>query len=57
MGTNQDIGIYGEQMAAEYLRRLGMQVLQERWRCRFGEIDLKRVVRVHSESVTVGEAV
>jgi putative endonuclease len=40
MGTNQDIGIYGERMAAEYLRRLGMQVLHERWRCRFGEIDL-----------------
>lgn len=37
---NQALGRYGENLAAEHLRSLGMVVLQRNYRCRFGEIDI-----------------
>jgi putative endonuclease len=34
------VGEYGERLAAEHLRADGMEVLDQRWRCRLGELDL-----------------
>ena len=36
----QKIGIQGEELAAEALRRLGYAILDRRYRTRFGEIDI-----------------
>ncbi len=33
-------GRWGEEQAAEYLRRKGFRVTDVNWKCRFGEIDL-----------------
>ena len=33
-------GRWGEDQAAEYLRRKGFRVTDFNWKCRFGEIDL-----------------
>lgn len=38
--TKQMIGTQGEQLAAGWLRRHGMQVLATNWRCQGGEIDI-----------------
>lgn len=40
MSTTSDAGLWGEEEVARYLRRRGYSVLDARWRCRFGEIDL-----------------
>jgi len=40
MGRNQDLGIRGEDLAAEFLESTGMVVLERNWRTRYGEIDL-----------------
>ena len=37
---NQAIGSYGERVAADHLRSLGMVMLAANWRCRYGEVDL-----------------
>lgn len=37
---NKAMGDYGERVAAEHLRRLGMVVLARNWTCKFGEIDI-----------------
>ena len=34
------LGRWGEALAADYLRKKGMEILAAGWRCRFGEIDL-----------------
>jgi len=34
------IGDYGERLAERYLSGEGMQILDRRWRCRYGELDL-----------------
>ncbi|MDQ1294809.1 MAG: putative endonuclease [Actinomycetota bacterium] len=39
LGRNA-LGEYGERVAVKYLRSSGMQVLERRWRCRLGEIDI-----------------
>jgi putative endonuclease len=49
MKHNQEIGKWGEQAAAEYLQRLGYEILDKNTRTPFGEIDL--VTRL--EAVTV----
>ena len=36
----QDLGRYGERLAAKELRKRGYKILERRWRCRLGEIDL-----------------
>lgn len=38
--TKNDLGRRGEDLAADYLARLGMVVLSRNWRCRYGELDL-----------------
>ena len=34
------LGRWGEDQAADYLRRKGYRILAANWKCRFGEIDL-----------------
>jgi putative endonuclease len=34
------LGRHGEQLAAEYLERAGMRVLDRNWRCAQGELDI-----------------
>jgi putative endonuclease len=36
----QELGNRGEQLAAEHLEALGWRILDRRWRCRTGELDL-----------------
>ena len=40
MGRNNQVGAWGEEIAAEFLRRRGFRILAHSWRSRFGEIDL-----------------
>ena len=40
MNTNQNVGKYGEDRAAEYLERLGYRLVERNWRCAAGEIDI-----------------
>ena len=37
---NKSIGDYGERVAADHLRSLGMVILATQWTCKFGEIDI-----------------
>jgi putative endonuclease len=52
VGSNLDTGRWGEQVAAEWYRRRGYDVLARNWRCAIGEIDL--IVR-RGRLVVVGE--
>lgn len=36
----QSVGDYGERVAADHLRSIGMVVLATKWTCKFGEIDI-----------------
>ena len=40
MSAKDDLGREGEQVAAEYLERAGLRVLDRNWRCADGEIDI-----------------
>lgn len=40
MGRRQEIGRYGEDVAARYLTEQGIAVLVRNWRCRLGEVDI-----------------
>lgn len=40
MRATQALGDYGERVAERYLVGQGMQILDRRWRCRYGELDL-----------------
>lgn len=40
LNHNQALGAYGEVLAARYLTRQGMVLLDHNWRCPDGEIDL-----------------
>ncbi len=40
MRATDALGEYGERIAARHLTEAGMQILDRRWRCRHGEIDL-----------------
>ena len=40
MAEHNELGKYGEQLAAQYLQRHGYELLAANVRCRFGEIDL-----------------
>ncbi len=38
--AGRDLGERGEALAAKELKRRGYEILERRWRCRFGEIDI-----------------
>jgi putative endonuclease len=38
--SRAEIGAMGEQLAVDYLHRLGLRVLARNWRCRYGELDV-----------------
>jgi putative endonuclease len=40
MNANGALGQHGEQLAAEFLVRAGLEVLGRNWRCKDGEIDI-----------------
>lgn len=40
MRTNHEVGQRYEQMASEYLRELGYEILEQNYRCRQGEVDI-----------------
>ncbi len=40
MRATDALGEYGERIAARYLTEAGMQILDRRWRCPLGELDL-----------------
>src|SRR5262245_66416145 len=40
MNPKDELGREGEQVAAEYLERAGLRVLDRNWRCAEGEIDI-----------------
>ena len=37
---SKSVGDYGERVAADHLRSLGLVILATQWRCRHGEIDI-----------------
>ncbi len=40
MGRNNDVGAWGEKLAADYLRRKHYRIIQTGYHSRFGEIDI-----------------
>lgn len=38
--TRAELGAFGEQLAVQHLRALGLTVLARNWRCRYGELDV-----------------
>jgi putative endonuclease len=38
--SRAELGAHGEQLAVDYLRGLGLRILQRNWRCRYGELDV-----------------
>ena len=40
MGRNNLVGIWGESLAADYLRKKRYKIIATNYRCRYGEIDL-----------------
>ena len=38
--NRKELGSWGEELAASFLRRKGYQILERNYSCRFGEIDL-----------------
>ncbi|GAA3470922.1 MULTISPECIES: YraN family protein [Nonomuraea] len=52
MASKDELGKQGEQLAVDYLRAEGMQILDRNWRCRQGEID---VVAEHDQKLIVVE--
>ncbi len=37
---NLALGAQGEELAAQFLREAGMEIVEQNWRCRYGELDL-----------------
>lgn len=48
--TRAELGALGERVAVAYLTRLGWQILDRNWRCRYGELD---VIALDNASGTV----
>jgi putative endonuclease len=38
--SKRELGMYGEQLACEFLIEKGYRILERNWRCRLGEIDI-----------------
>lgn len=45
MSAKDDLGRDGERVAAEYLERAGLRILDRNWRCPDGELDIVAVER------------
>lgn len=43
MRAKEAVGLYGEKLAVRHLELQGFAVLERRWRCRHGEIDIVAV--------------
>jgi len=50
--ARSDLGLRGETLAAKELKKRGYQILERRWRCRFGEID---IVAKNGDTVVIVE--
>jgi putative endonuclease len=37
---NLALGAQGEELAAQFLRTAGLEIVERNWRCRYGELDL-----------------
>ena len=48
MGKSKLTGAWGEALAAEYLRKKRYAVVASGYRCRFGEVDLKKQDRIRT---------
>ncbi len=46
--TRQEVGAFGEGVAARYLADRGLEIIDRNWRCRLGEIDLVARRRVRA---------
>ncbi|MFJ9368461.1 YraN family protein [Nocardia sp. NPDC101769] len=40
MAQHLALGAQGEELAADFLRAAGMEIVARNWRCRFGELDV-----------------
>ena len=38
--TTREVGIRGEELAAEYLQGIGVEIVERNWRCPYGEVDI-----------------
>lgn len=38
--SRNELGAFGEQVAVEHLRSLGLWIVARNWRCRYGELDV-----------------
>ena len=45
MKDKDELGRRGEQLAAEYLERAGLRILDRNWRCETGELDIVALER------------
>ncbi|WP_062072887.1 YraN family protein [Demequina sediminicola] len=52
MSVTQQVGRYGESVAAQWMQDHGWRVLERNWRCRFGEID---VIAVDGDTLVIAE--
>ncbi|MDJ0708092.1 MAG: YraN family protein [Leptolyngbyaceae cyanobacterium MO_188.B28] len=52
---SSEIGALGEELTATWLTQRGWRILQRRWRCRWGELDLI-AVRQHSDAPPSADA-
>lgn len=52
MNESQKLGIHGEQLATQYLKKLGHQIIEKNYRCALGEID---IVSTHQEYLIFSE--
>ncbi len=53
MGKNNLLGVWGEELAADYLKKKHYKLISMGYRCRFGEIDLIASDRKHLVFVEV----
>ncbi|MGB3509082.1 MAG: YraN family protein [Microcoleaceae cyanobacterium] len=53
-----DRGLLGEELVAQWLRQQGLRIIEQRWRCRWGELDIiamktSALTDVHSTSCPI----
>lgn len=54
------LGVFGENTAAEFLKKQGFKILEKNYKCRFGEIDIiakdgKTISFVEVKTITAGK--